>query len=228
MRSIFLPTLLIVTVLLQGSNDVQAQEGSLTSQESWVDSPAGQNIANDAVYETMRNTVQTFKSIEASSAGVLRSCGVEYTIVGRDSAYKDGAVVVLNGSININYAKAKQAVFMSLKVRGLDMDLTTQQMTPFEIPYAYLRTFAVSTAGRHFTTFQCENGGFCSATVDNTDDVTAGLLSHDLAVVYQRDSLGIDAAVEFDTTVDPSEKELFSSLVECLGRLSDVIEGPIR
>ena len=211
---------------LNGLSADQVEEVSgMTEEElqAFSGTASIQSFTPGELLTDLQATATNFTAFEMRSAGVVEGCGIEFNVWGRDWAYAEGGITVFTGSINLQYAAEKQALYMSLKVNSNDVDSETGQPVGFEIPYAYLQTSDLTTAGAEYASFVCDNGAFCSAWVEPIEGIVAGIFDNDIDLMYQRNDGGLDVAVDLDINLDDDIEAMLTDWYNCFDELSGLV-----
>lgn len=98
--------------------------------------------------------------------GKVHTCGINYSGFLRDYAYRQGAPVLIVGSLNLMYSKGKLPA-ATLKLQTSDIvSMPDVQQRPFNPAYGYFLASGKSSAGKEVGSFVCDGGGWCGAFAD--------------------------------------------------------------
>ncbi len=156
-------------------------------------------------------------------------CGYEFTLLTRDWVYKQGAGVILTGSISSVYEEGMGKPALVLKVLGSDLKFDptgSRELTAFKIEYSYVRVDDITSAGEEYAKSETEEKGFLSAFNKYFDEVLEGLWQNKLQIAYRRHPGGMEVVTKpIEFSKDESElaeltkgKACFQSEAESLCR----------
>jgi hypothetical protein len=154
---------------------------------------------------------------EWKSLGVVIGCEVLYTVGYEDNVSREGAMVLMRGSLSINRAvEAHDAsADVVLKAAALDFDGDTFASAPMHS--AFLVAGGRSYAGKDVSAFPCEDEGLCS--VYHADAVLARAIGEAFAVSYRR--MPDDAAVTVPINLARTRPQLSAAFASCARDLTN-------
>jgi hypothetical protein len=145
-----------------------------------------------------------FEFSERRSSGRLEGCEIVYRQIHNDHIYKGGAVVALSGSFALLAFQNKSVAFV-MKTQALDVSFKQGgiELQPVNPPIAYLLLNnakqdgkTINTAGKEFSNFKCEHGGYCAAFID-VELIISFLQFEDFKIGYQRPEGKSDVISDF-------------------------------
>jgi hypothetical protein len=177
-------------------------------------------LAGEAIQNSSFGTIQ-FSEHETRAQGRLAGCGWEFKVVLQDDAYVSGGPVLLSGSLNVFYFRAKP-VGWALKLQGHDVIYGTTaepSFKKFEIPYGYMIAGDTILAHREDGSFRCETGGFCAAYSKDFEIVLSAIVANKLRLAYSRTPTGIDVSARLLWSDVAGGRTELSKGMECISQL---------
>ena len=151
------------------------------------------------------------------SSGVVIGCEVLYTVGYEDHVSRNGAMVLMRGSLSVNRAVQPRdaSADVVLKAAALDFDGDTFAAAPMHS--AFLVVGGRSYANKDVSAFPCEDEGLCS--VYHADSELARAIGEAFAVSYRRTP--DDTAVTVPINLARTRPQLSKAFAACAQALAN-------
>lgn len=128
-----------------------------------------------------------------SSGTVVAGCEVLYTVGYEDRVSRNGAMVLMRGSLSINRASSTGDISADAVLKAAALDFDGDIFAAAPMSSAFLVAGGRSYADKAVSAFPCEDEGLCS--VYHADAVLAQAIGEGFAVSYRRSLQGSDVTV---------------------------------
>lgn len=164
---------------------------------------------------------------EQRSAGAVTGCGMVFNVGLRDHVYRNGGVIVVNGSIYVQLLNGNALVWF-VKLLPTDVfwnqSIAEIQTSNFDPPYGWISAGSFSSARNEISSFRCENGGFCAGGSTNIAAAAEGVMrSESLLFGLRRPggNLDVQGRVLFAGPQGAAQQQRFAS---CIVNLANRLE----
>jgi hypothetical protein len=130
---------------------------------------------------------------EWNSSGTVAGCEVLYTVGYEDHVSRDGAMVLVRGSLSVNRAAPAGDISADVVLKAVALDFDGDTFTAAPMHSAFLMAGGRSYVDKAASAFPCEDEGLCS--VYHADAVLARAIGEGFAVSYRRSRQGGDVTV---------------------------------
>lgn len=138
---------------------------SYTSAFSQVDDKTTINAANQFVYEELKKD-NSFKLNRVTTKSELNSCELVFNYVYKDFRQKNGAIILLTGSVSSRYDKGKIPGY-ALKIIASEVDVSFKEKFKSLTPaYINMKLNDINFEKFKVLEFPCSNNGKCIAYGD--------------------------------------------------------------
>jgi hypothetical protein len=130
---------------------------------------------------------------EWKSSGTVAGCEVLYTVGYEDHISRDGAMVLMRGSLSVNRAAPAGDISADVVLKAAALDFDGDTFTAAPMHSAFLVAGGRSYADKAASAFPCEDEGLCS--VYHAEAVLGQAIGEGFAVSYRRSRRGGDVTV---------------------------------